>query len=568
MTGRVRVWLAVAAACAASYAITLRAVDYIHDDRWLIADNAFLHQGVRAIPTLFTTGYWEAANGRGGPVQEYRPLLMTTFLFQYLATGPALPPMHAVNLLLHLAVCGLLWEILRSRLRPPAALAAALFFATIPIHTEAVSALTGRSEVLSAALMLGSWLCLQARGRVRPMPGAALFFAALLTKEHALLFPALLLLDDWTLRAPGPLGPERRRVYLPLAAAAALYLLLRRVVLEGAFRVGRSYFTGSTPLASALTVARFDVLHYLVPALTGVGLCTDYSRPLIPDSGPASPGSWICLLALAAVLAAAGWFLARRRSRWAFWILGPSLFLLPTSHLLVPIDTLGAERFLYFPSIGLAALVGALYARMKDRVRMAPALAGALLLWYAAQTLARNLIWVSGESYYTAAVACNPVSADARSALGTHRILRGDVAGGESDLALAARMSPRSPHASYNLARLAWERKDAAQAERLLRLSLASEPGSGDAWNLLALVVSSQGRNAESAEYLEKALRIRPWDASARFNLAREYQISGRPDLAAAQYELFLESAPDDPQAEEARRLVAALRSRPSPTRR
>lgn len=549
MSARARVALALAAACLASYAVTLRTVGFAQDDRWVVGENALLRGGLRAAPELLTTGYWQQAQGRGAPVREWRPVLMASFLFHFLTTGADPRPMHAANLLIHFLVALLLWEVLRERLKPGGALAAALLFAVLPIHAEAVCALTGRSELLSAALVLGAWLCALRR---RAASACALYAAAALTKEHALLFPLLLALDDRTRRVA--LDAPRRRLYLGLAGVAAVVLAARAAVVPGPLGAGRDYFAGVGLPSAALTFARFVVRRYALPTATGVGLCADFGRPLIPDQPASSLSSWACLLALAAFVAASVVALGRRRAVWAFWIVGPGLFLLPTAHLL-PIDAIGGERFLYFPTIGLAALFGLAYDRAA-RVRAAPWVAGALIVFYAARAAARSADWTSPRGYDEAAVACNPVSVGARAALGADRLESGD-ASGEADLAEALSRDPSSALAAYDLARLAWGRNDARRCEGLVRRALASDPGLADGWSLLALALESRGARAEAVDAASKAVALRSWDPAARYGLARELQIAGMNDRAAVQYAKFLELAPDDPDAPRVRALLS-----------
>src|SRR6185295_1849045 len=72
---------------------------------------------------------------------------------------------HLLNLLLHVLVTVLLFELCRSlRLGNSISALAAGLFAVHPIHTEAVSNIIGRTELLSAAAVLGALLC-AARGR-------------------------------------------------------------------------------------------------------------------------------------------------------------------------------------------------------------------------------------------------------------------------------------------------------------------------------------------------------------------------------------------------------------------
>lgn len=584
-TSRLR-W-ALVLACLAAYGTSLRMGEYFGDDRAIIAENPVLRAGLRAAPRLLMTGYWDAVQANAGLSQPYRPLLMLSFLVQTATTGLRTAPLHAVNMLLHLLACLLLHEIVRKKMDPAAAAFAALVYAVMPIHAEAVSILTGRSEVLSCALLLASWLCLEDPSRAgRLWLGLACYAAALLTKESSILFPAFLALSDWTFRRQSPLHPQRRRVQELLLLLSAAYLALRLAVLSQVINGGISYFAPTGKLAAVLTLSRFAVLHYLWPSLSGLGLCTDYSRPFFADSAPDSLSSWTSLAALAGLFAFAAYRCLTRRSPWAFWLIGPSLFLLPTSHLLFAMCIIGADRFLYIPTIGLAVGLGHLYLRLKKLAPLAASLFAVVIpSWYAYTTIRRNKSWESEIGFYEAALACNPVSVEARSTLGSLLIMKsrwaegtahllatrsyailggsllqaGRFAEGKQYLLKAVAERPETASSYYNLGRLAWEGKDPASSEAFLRKAVSLNPNSSDGWVLLATVLESRGKLDEALNCFEKALKVWYFNPTAHFDLGRHYLLRKDPKRALPHLSLFLELAPEDPQAGEVRSLVSRL---------
>ncbi|PIR19252.1 MAG: hypothetical protein COV48_03020 [Elusimicrobia bacterium CG11_big_fil_rev_8_21_14_0_20_64_6] len=556
---------ATALLCLAAYGPTLTQRAYLHDDSWIIAQNALLDAGPAGAGTLLATGYWEAAQGASARVHEYRPLLMLSYLAQRLTTGRAAQPMHAVNLLLHLLACWLVYLVLRRRLSSAAAAAGALAFAVMPTHAEAVAALTGRSELLTAALLLGAWLLLERPLTTRRLAaGTALFSAALYAKEHALLFPLFLALSDWTFDRALPWTRERRRIHAALLASISVYLLIRLAALGIPFGGGEPYFAGR--LTAALTVSRFAFTRYLWPSLTGAGLCPDFVRPLIPDALPGAALSWPPFLLLAGLYAAAVAALIKRRAQWSFWLCAPSIFLLPTIHILAPLDTIGAQRFLYLPSLGLAAGLGVIWAQAYA-ARPRPALAaGIFLLAFQAWTCASfTRAWRAAVPYYEMVLACNPVSARARAAYGTELIVAGRAPEGEAQLAESIRLSPALALPYYNLARWAWEQGNIAQAERRVTESLSRDPGVADAWVLAGLIAQARGREAEAEKNLKRALAISPWNPAANYNLARLEMADGRRAESSVHWRAFATYAPQDPDApqaaELARRLDAASES-------
>lgn len=149
----------------------------VFDDISAIRDNKDLRPST-PLRNVFLNDFWGTPMRKEQSHKSYRPLTVLTFRFNYLLH--ALEPFgyHLVNLLLHIAVC-LLWRrVCRLLLRQCAAgsnealssssttssqhntcaFVASLLFATHPVHTEAVTGVVGRAELLSSICYLGAFL--------------------------------------------------------------------------------------------------------------------------------------------------------------------------------------------------------------------------------------------------------------------------------------------------------------------------------------------------------------------------------------------------------------------------
>ena len=185
---------------------------FVHDDKPVVAENRLIRDPGN-LGRIFASGYWTT---REAPVAElYRPLVVASFALNHRIGGPGPFGFHLVNLLLHAWVSWLVFRLGKDLAGSRAAAwAAGLLFAIHPVHTEAVAPVVGRSELLAAGFALWALLLHRRAGtagapRLRLLFAAgACYFASALSKENALVLPAILLLADLAFPPPGPIRPK------------------------------------------------------------------------------------------------------------------------------------------------------------------------------------------------------------------------------------------------------------------------------------------------------------------------------------------------------------------------
>jgi tetratricopeptide (TPR) repeat protein len=177
------------------------------DDYQVIVDTGRVH----------TLAAWWQATSQGG----LRPLLNLSYTLNWIAGNGSPVAFHVFNLLVHLVATACVFSLARSFLRRRAAgldvdLAAAwaaLLFAVHPLHSEAVTYVSGRSTLLMTTFYVGA-LVYYARaeeGRLRHRIAAlGLFVLAVLSKETALLFPLALVAWDWSAGTPWRIALRRQ----------------------------------------------------------------------------------------------------------------------------------------------------------------------------------------------------------------------------------------------------------------------------------------------------------------------------------------------------------------------
>ena len=168
---------------------------FIHDDHRLIEQNRLVQETGR-LPEILARGYW-TVDDREVP-NLYRPVTILSFALNRLATGPDAFGFRVVDLLLHVLVTVLVYAVARrvipdEAVASSAAMAAALLFATHPVHTEALGLVVGRSELLMALFTLWALVLFLDGGRVAPL---LLLPLAFFSKESGVAAPFLLLAAD------------------------------------------------------------------------------------------------------------------------------------------------------------------------------------------------------------------------------------------------------------------------------------------------------------------------------------------------------------------------------------
>ncbi len=167
-----------------------------------------------------------------------RPLLKLSYLLNWTA-GTGLFGFHLLNLLTHVANAYLVYALallFGDRVAPERdwrwpAFAAALLFAVHPVHSEAVTYVSGRSSSLMTLFYLAA-LWAYARGAATKRCGGytllslGLFALALLVKESAMMFPLALLVWEWACRTPLRTIATRQWPFWVLSALGMLVLLL------------------------------------------------------------------------------------------------------------------------------------------------------------------------------------------------------------------------------------------------------------------------------------------------------------------------------------------------------
>jgi Tfp pilus assembly protein PilF len=529
--------------------------DWVYDDRAQVVRN----QLVRSLAPgpIFAGG--SVTHGR---VEWYRPLTVYSFAVNYSLSGLDPFGYHLTNVALHAANVFLVLKVGERLAAPgPAALAAALF-AVHAVHTEAVTPVSGRADLLAALfVLLAWWLALATSTSLwRPPVVGLLFLAGLLAKESAVALLPLVAASDILGR---PLA-RRRAVYAALFSGLAAYLTVRYTAVGSLFTWGTIRYI-ENPLVEAGTVSRvitafWIVLRYLGLFLLPHPLSADYSYNQISViSDWRDPRLLGVLFGIVFAIGLIVWFW--RRSRGAtLCLLALGILLAPVGNFFFPIGTIMAERLLYLPSVPLSLLAGLAAARAAAGPVWRRTLVSAAIVLALAGNLgaavARNRDWRSDEALFAATVGQAPRSAKAHFNYGSLLLEKGETEKAEPLLRKAVAIAPSYPEAHNLLGTIHLARGELAEAERAFRVALADAPEYAPALGNLGMTLVRQSRWEEAEKALRQAVARDPSLAVAYLNLGLLAEI--RQDFAEA-IVLYRRAYSIDPGLQLARSRAEAL---------
>ena len=418
---------------------------YVLDDKIVLAENKYVQEGISGIGKIFTT---ESFTGFLGQQQNlvagsrYRPLSIATFAVENQLFGQNPSLSHFLNILFY-ALTGLMIFRLLILWRESwsgnqwfwgVGFIAAILFLFHPIHTEVVANIKSRDEILALLLALSA-LYFSFRPTKRPklemVFAGSIFFLALMAKENAITFLAVVPLAFWIFRGEG-LNQSLPKL-LPYLIATVLFLIFRYQAIGFFFDSGRpssSLSLMNNPFLGASTSEKFATISltlgkYIQLLVFPHPLTHDYYPYQIPIVG------WGNIWALASLLLYLGMTVfaiksLKKRNVAAFCIIYFIATLSIVSNIIFPIGTFMNERFMYMPSVGFVLLIGwLLIEKLPAWLKQAAlgkwiplGIVGIILLGYGWKTLDRVPAWKDALSLNQAAVKVSTNSARANCFMG------------------------------------------------------------------------------------------------------------------------------------------------------
>ncbi|XP_032222074.1 protein O-mannosyl-transferase TMTC1 [Nematostella vectensis] len=586
-------WYSITALCAFfSYANSL-SCDLVHDDIFAIKENPDIRPNV-SLYDVFINDFWGKPMSSNTSHKSYRPLCVLTFRLNFILHG--LDPLgyHLINVVCHVLVCLTFVHFVEKHVWRCTRLAAitGVLFASHPIHTEAVTGVVGRADVLACFLFLLSLL-----SYIRSLKNensvftsvyiwccVALGAMAMLIKEQGItifgvcvLYHAFIENRLWERIIKGEqISTVLKSCKSLITRTCLLMLVVTCLLVFRLWMLGGSLpkFTTQDNPASFSDSLLTRVLTYcylfafnLWLLLSPYKLSYDWQGGSIPLVETVWDPRNLATIAFFSLIVLLLWFslLSQEGEKEDQQVVFISLLLmivpfLPASNLLFRVGFVVAERILYIPSLGFCLLVihganklcqwshqhkpGQRSATIPSKlITFFLILLIVLFCW---KTVDRNHVWKNRETLFRSGVETLPHNAKVHYNYGNFLKDIGDIEAAKHHYAISLKLEPNYVSAYNNLGTLQENDEEAVQ---LFQAAIKHDPAHSNSYFNLGVRFGNLGMLDKAESALQEAIRQRPGYLDAMMNLAGILSDQGKKVKADEIYRQVIDMSPSNADA-------------------
>lgn len=410
----------------------------------------------------------------------YRPLSYLSLKLDFLLWGYNPFGYHLTNIIIHILNAIIVFFIIRALgVGQWAAFFSTVLFSAHPVHTEAITYISGRSDPVAALFILLSFYSFikflhssaKYNRRLFYLGSVILFLPALLSKEIALLFPVII--SGYVFTACRQRLLKKIIYSLPFFAVAIGFIFLRENGLNGELIFPASQQVSLTDILKI-------ILFYIGLLILPINL---HMQRSIEDVKIINnmPVVSIAVIFLVIVFLIIKYIKSKNMQFGLFWFI---VWLFPFWGLLNYSAQI-AEHWLYIPLIGLTIFWG-LFLTMKNNKYFSIGTVIAIIVMIGL-TIRQNKFWHDDISIYK----------------------------------YTLKFKPNDAKLNYNLGNAYLRRDELAQAENAYLESLSIEPDYAMALNNLGIIYERQGRIESAMRLFAAAHAAVPQAEYVRENLLR-----------------------------------------------
>lgn len=464
--------------------------EFLWDDEFLIQKNNYITSW-NNIAEIFIGS---SSSGSGGKDNFYRPIQLVYYTFIYNLFGSTPWGFHFGNILLH-ALNGFLvfWLTYIAWKNWLLSISTSLLWVVHPVHTEAITYMSGTADPLATLFALCSLICITAFIQKFEIKNTKILFIvylvslicfllALLSKESVIVLILIvggLFFIKWNLKQKTFL------FFTPFALISLGYLWLRHTYLN--FDETFNFYKTSNIYTENIHYRVFTFLaalkEYFKVLFYPVDLHMERNFPVYIDFFNADVIIGAIIFSSLLIIFGLGVFKKNiPLALGVFWFL---VFFIPMSGIIIPVNAFFLEHWLYLPSMGIFFILSLIMLKfLEKKPTIMLFKLSLLILAFGYFTLSRNLVWQDPITFYTDVLKYNPNSAR----------IHNNIAMAYADLkqhqlsiehyTKAIQISDVYPQSHYNLARQYIEIENYDLALKHLGKSLAIDPNFIYAQNL------------------------------------------------------------------------------------
>lgn len=545
--------LAIVILCSIAYLNSLNN-QFLCDDKDLIVDNPFIKSTSNVFKSFGRGFYMSIVVPKGQGF--YRPIITISYIIDYAIWKLNPTGYHITNIIFHtlcsLSVFGLAFLLYGNK---KIAFLSSVVFAIHPIHTESVTWVSGRTDVISLFLYIMALIyyikSVLSEGRktgiVNYVFSVLFLVIALLSKEIAVTFIGIVIIYELCF---GKLFKTEKIVkhiiYLGLTAG---FIIVRSKIV-GILTLNVKTREESLYLAILTSFKIF--CKYLWTMLFPYNLSFYFSYPLaISLFEPEVFFSVIVCFIYIVIL----YKVYKKKRVYAFPLLWILITFAPVSNV-IPINQVYAERFSYFISVGFSmifaivsiSVLNTLDNRTEHRQLLKTVFFifnGFLLVFYGFRTVARNVDWSDGITFWAKLINQHPYCSEAHNNLANHLLQdKKDYRNAITEYKKALVCDPKNYKVYYNLGNAYLLTGDYESAIKEYKRSLTVYKNVSVIYRNLARAYARLGRMKEALEANMQAELLDICNTETFINKGNRYAMRGEYDLALKEYRKALSQNP------------------------
>ncbi len=500
------------------------------DDSLVIQDNELVHQGIKAIPEIFTTEYYNDGLKTFG----YRPLVKATYAIEYQLWGQNPVMHHLINVILYGCIGILLFYLLLylfQEKKKTLSLAITLLFLAHPIHTEVVASLKSRDEMLGFIFSLCTIFLAVKYADSNKIKFLILTILSLIFAHFSKLstIPTLLIAPLAVFYFRNIDRKKNIQILFVCTLVSVLYMILLFSFLGDNLTRTYEFFevpwVNENTLTNRFSYGMITLGFYLKKLFFPHPLGFYYGYKTLHTSGLSDPMVWIWAVIYFGILGL-GIKSFKSHKIFSFGIFTFLIYIFMFSNLIPAVTGIVGERHSFHASLGFSILLGYLILnfpgkteQIKQFIKIRYVFMGIILLAFAFKTITRNLDWNSKYTLYKSDINYLENSVWANLVYANTCLDQYDLNNNENK--------------DKNLIK---------EAENKIKKAIQLDPTYAKSYNILAEIQSGyQSKYNDAILNYKKAISINNSDPDQYFNLAKTYSKKGNWNEAELNFKNCIE---------------------------